>query len=90
MILVALNGKEKRLFGYKNYEEMSVWVIQVLIEQVSCIFLTAFPHFVYTYSQIKSFLWDEACDSGEMEDWGRGSTHIEEENSDWERVSQEL
>lgn len=34
---------EKATFSCKDYEEMSMWVIQVLIGRVNCIFLTASP-----------------------------------------------
>lgn len=93
MILVALSGKEKkkRLFGGKNYEEMSVWVIQVFVEQVSCIFLIVSPlpplrmctHIPKSNLLLGWGLWFRG--NGGL---GEGrSTHIEEENSDWERVS---
>lgn len=66
---------EKATFGYKDYEEMSMWVIQVLLGQVNCIFLTASPQYGHTHSQIKSFLWGKVCNLGEVKE--RRGAHTE-------------
>lgn len=78
---------------------MSVWVIQVLLGQVNCIFLTASPQDGHTHSQIKSFFWGEVFD---LEQVKRRREHTQRgrkqrpsfsktvTHADWERVSQEL
>lgn len=62
---IIWKGK-KKLFGGKNYEEMSVWVIQVLVEQVNCIS----PWYVYTHSQIKSVLRERPVIQGKWRTGG--------------------
>lgn len=45
------------------------------------------PHMCTHNSQIKSVLGVRPVIQGKWRTGGGGSTHIEEENSDWERVS---
>lgn len=100
MLLVAISGEEKsNIWLQELWRDMSVWVIQVLLGQVSCFVWLPPPWCGHTHSQIKSFLWSKVCD---WEKWmpGRG-THTQRKktkpsfsktvtHSDWERVSQEL
>lgn len=60
-------------------EEMSVWVIQVLLGQVNSFFwLLPLTHSVGTHSPIKSSLWGRCMI---WEKWREGwSSHLEEEN----------
>lgn len=78
---------------------MSVQVIQVLLGQVNCVFLTASLQCRHTHSQIKSFLWGGVWDLGEVQGMGehtyrgrkqRPSFSKTVTHPDWERVSQEL
>lgn len=67
---------------------MSIWVIQVLVGQVNCIFLTAPPNSQpqcgHTHSQIKSFLWGKVCDLGEVK---RSREHTHRERKQWPSFS---